>query len=204
MSKDIQKYISCMEEIKRRIDVIYTFLCKKRSTGYLMTDSEFIVLQFRKVLELIALSSLCANREKYEETRNKFHKEWNADQIMKHIERINPYFYPTPSRQVINIETGKVERTDPITAGFLTKEDFRQILGKCGFWMHANNPYGKAKPPNPKKLWEMFHEWKDKITKLLNHHHAQLVDEEKQLWVIMQASSDGKVHVYEFAKVKTS
>ena len=65
----------------------------------------------------------------------------------------------------------------------------------------TNNIWG---PPAPKKLWEMFHEWKDKIIKLLNHHHAQLVDEEKHLWVVMQASSDGKVHVHEFAMVPWS
>ena len=40
-----------------------------------------------------------------------------------------------------------------------------------------------------------------KICQLLNHHTIQLVDEDSQLWVLMQAMDDGKVHVYEFQAV---
>ena len=39
---------------------------------------------------------------------------------------------------------------------------------------------------------------------LLNHHIIQLIDDDQQLWVLMQADSDEKVHVYEFERERNS
>ena len=100
IGQDVQMYIFCMEEIKRRINVISQFLDNKATTGQPITDIEFLYLQFRKVLEFIALSSLSANREKYEEVRNNFKTDWHAERIMEKIEKINPNFYPCPTSQV--------------------------------------------------------------------------------------------------------
>ena len=36
---------------------------------------------------------------------------------------------------------------------------------------------------------------------LLNHHCIQLIDDDQQIWVLIQAESDGKVHVYEFERI---
>jgi hypothetical protein len=197
MKDDIQKYIECMEEIKKRLDAITPFLERKITTGFLMTDLEFICLQYRKVLELIALSSLCANRKKYEQTRKQFHKEWKAEKILKHLEHINPTFYPTPSRQIVDPATRLVTRVEPITEGHLSRQEFLQVWVKCSNFLHAVNPYNRSAAPDPAELWNQFAEWKSRIVTLLNHHHAQLVDNRMQLWVLMQGQ-DGKVHVYEF------
>lgn len=204
MNNNIQKYISCMEEIKRRISVISDFITRKRTTGYVMTDVEFMYLQFRKVFELIALSSLSANREKYEEISDKFHKEWNAEKIIEQLEGINPDFYPTPTKQVAYDKEGKFKKVELIEKGFLTKEEFPEVLDKCGNFLHAVNPYRSKMPSDPEDLWNMFEEWERKIKTLLNYHHAQLVDEKEPLWVIMQATTDGKAHVYEFLEKDTN
>lgn len=201
MTNDIQKYIACMEEIKRRTAIITDFLEKKKITGYLMTDVEFICLQFRKLRELIALSSLCANRKKFEEMRSNFHKEWDANKILKTLERINPRFYPCASKQIIDAKTRKVIETKPVKDGFLRREELPRILWKCGEFLHAFNPYSHSQVPAPEALWKTFREWLRKVMTLLNHHQTQLVDSRMQLWVVMQAAQDGKVHVTEMMRI---
>ncbi len=39
---------------------------------------------------------------------------------------------------------------------------------------------------------------------LLNHHIIQLIDDDQQLWVLMQAKGDGKVYGYEFERERNS
>lgn len=204
MKNDIQKYVSCMEEIKRRIAVISDFISRKSTTGYIMTDAEFMYLQFRKVFELIALSSLSANMEKYEEISDKFHKEWAAEKIIEHLERINPDFYPIPTKQVVYDNEGKFKKVELIEKGFLTKKEFPEVLDKCRGFLHAVNPYKNKMPADPEVLWNMFEGWGKKIKILLNYHYAQLVDGKEPLWVIMQATTDGKAHVYEFLEKDTN
>ena len=50
-------YCTCMEEIKTRLYLLAAFF-KGKGTGSEVTDGEFGCLQFRKVLELIALASI--------------------------------------------------------------------------------------------------------------------------------------------------
>jgi hypothetical protein len=38
--------------------------------------------------------------------------------------------------------------------------------------------------------------WMEKIKNLLNHHHVQLFSSKHQLWVVMKAKTDGRVHVH--------
>lgn len=199
--EDIQKYISCMEEIKLRQLAIKDIVEKKRSTTFEMTNIEFICLQFRKILELIAMASLTANKEQYEAAYRKFYKHWKAKQILNYIEEINPNFYPVPTQQVV--ENGKVTQTVPITEGFLTKDDFEKAYNDCSEVLHSKNPYNR-KTINIEKLKESFGEWDYKIITLLNHHQIQLIDSKKQLWVLMQAESDGKVHAFEFEKIENT
>src|SRR5437867_6772721 len=86
-------YCTCMEEIKTRLYLLAAFF-KGTGTGSEVTDVEFGCLQFRKVLELIALASIAPNKEKYAEQRKKFHEDWNPRLIFRDLERINPDFYP--------------------------------------------------------------------------------------------------------------
>ena len=53
---EIVKYRDCLWEIKKRIDVIKSHLNGRYFTEHLITDVELMCLQFRKIVELIALS----------------------------------------------------------------------------------------------------------------------------------------------------
>ena len=115
------QYADCMEEIKKRKAVVDGFLTGKCHAMYLQTTAESIGLQIRKILELIALASLVANRSEYQKFRTNFHRDWNGKRILETLEKANPNFYPRPTKQVVNRITGKVESLEEIKSGYLTK-----------------------------------------------------------------------------------
>ena len=204
MENDIQNYISSMEEIKRRIAVISDFITRKSTTGYLMTDVEFMCLQFRKVLELIALSSLSADREKYDEISERFHRGGNVEEIIGQLERINPDFYPIPTMKAAYDKEGRFKKVERIVDGFLGREEFLKLLDTCAGFLHAVNPFKNNMPTNPQDMWGMFEEWERKIKALLNYHQVQLINEKEPFWVIMQATTDAKAHVYKLREKETN
>ena len=114
MKPDVAKYCDCMEEIKRRTNVINGFLRGELSTSYKMTNIESVYLQFRKVLELIALASLVANKDEYAKQQAKFVQHWHAGRILDDLTQVNPQFYPVPGVQVIDKATGKVREVQPL------------------------------------------------------------------------------------------
>ena len=62
---ELQLYYNCLDEIKRRINVIADHLNKVTTEKYLIIEVETMCLQFRKILEKIMLMSLVANKEQY-------------------------------------------------------------------------------------------------------------------------------------------
>ena len=194
------KYADCMEEIKKRTEVVHGFLRRELHAKYLQTTVESICLQIRKILELIALASLVANKAEYEKQRKNFHRDWNAKRILETLDKANPQFYPYPSEQVISPETGKVVEAKRITSGYLSRTDYEALYDECSEILHASNPFS-GEQQEIQAFLDKTPEWMEKIQVLLNHHHVQLIDERVQLWVLMQAKSDGKVHVTEFGRM---
>ena len=192
-------YADCMEEVKRRTEVVNGFLTGKCGAIYVQTTAESVSLQIRKILELIALASLAANRSAYATHRRNFHKDWNAKRILETLRKANPKFYPTPTRQVVDRESGSVDSLEEITSGFLTENDFITLFDICSGILHAENPFSRTQ--KPEAFLASVPAWMEKIRILLNHHTIQLIDEHKQLWVLMKAKSDGKTHVYEFERL---
>jgi hypothetical protein len=195
----INKYAECMEEIKKRTKVIRAFLDGRCNALYKQTTAESVCLQVRKILELIALASLVANKEEYAKSRANFAKDWHAKRILQSIEEINPKFYPSPSNQVLDEITGKVLEAKPIKSGFLTRKDFENIYDRCGGLLHAQNPFAATKDID--NFLNIVPTWLEKIKILLNHHHTQLVQEDLQFWVVMQSKTDGRVQVTLFQRV---
>lgn len=190
-----------MEEVKRRTEVINGFLTGKCNAIYVQTTAESISLQIRKILELIALASMAANRSEYAKHRRHFYTDWNAKRILETLKKANPKFYPKPNRQVVNRETGSVDSLEDITSGFLTENEFVALFDVCSEILHADNPFSRTQ--HPEAFLASVPAWIEKIRILLNHHTIQLIDDDKQLWVLMKAKSDGKAHVYEFERLAT-
>ena len=191
-------YQNCLYEIKRRIVVIAEHLNGVTTEKYLIIEVETICLQFRKILEKIALMSLVANKELYAEQNEKFAKHYHAERIMKDLERINPDFYPVPTKRVKH--ENKVDEWIEIESGYLTKEELVKIYEKCGGMMHAQNPFASEKPL--KEIQECFPEWLTKICILLDHHHIKLVGGEVVIVGLMERRDNGLPQAVLFERVE--
>ena len=192
---DISQYCSVMEEIKRRTDVIQFFLNRDGHALFEATTTESICLQVRKILELVALASLIANKEKYGQAYRNIEKHWNAERILRDLRRINPEFYPNSIIEVA-LEGPVVARWDDRTTGFLTEDDFVDIYEKCGSILHARNPL--RDPIDYEAYLRNIPDWIDKIMKLLNSHTIRLADD-PNLYLIQMKGQEGHVRGYTFA-----
>jgi len=192
-------YCSLMDEIKRRDFVIRAFLSGKSSTPYPMTNIESIYLQIRKTLELIALGSLVAHKKEYSRHNEMFIKHTDARKILRSIEKINPDFYPKPTKEVPSDTPGIInEFVDRPKEEYLTKTEFIKLYEKCGGLMHAENPYGSKK--DIKYYEENIKVWMGKIVKLLNSHRIHLLNENWFYLIHMKENGTDKVRGYVFGE----
>lgn len=191
--QDQVKYADCMTFIRYRLEVVDKFLSQRVTTGYEIPDLETICLQFRKVFELIAMSSLCANREKCYEVQQRFDKMWKASDIIKFVETLNPHFYPVPINRTFNDDTATGMITH-ISDGFLTRDDLVEAHGKCGNLLHADNPY-RSQDSSVDEWRKNFGEWYQKTRILLKLHTTQLIDQDTQWWIVMRFGTNQPVQV---------
>lgn len=184
---ELNLYHDCLYEIKRRIEVIADHINKKITERYLIIEVETICLQFRKILEKIMLMSLVANKEAYAEQNEKFAKHYHAERIMRDLERINPDFYPVPTKRIYK-ENG-YDEWENIESGYLTKDELIHIYEMCGGMLHAQNPFSTSKPL--KEIEEKFPDWLTKICILINHHHIKLLGGKLMVVAMMERADNG-------------
>jgi len=198
----IDKYCGVMEEVKRRTEAVRCFLTGKCNTPYRATTLETIYLQFRKILELIALGSLVVNKKEVEKHKQKFDKWWHAERILKDVEKLNPDFYPKPIRDSDGSADKRIipYEISPVKDGFLTREDFAKLYDICGEILHVDNPFGN-KVDYSKYEKEMIG-WLKKIMTLLNSHTIRLLNDRNLYIIHMQESKDDRVHGYTFEPVE--
>jgi hypothetical protein len=188
---DKELYAKCMEFIKLRIRAINEFLDNTRTTAFHQTNRDFLYLQFRFVFEAISMSALCSHRHEYEQINSKYKKEWNAADIVKAIEKINPQFYPTPE----NVTTGSEDT-------FLTIKELIKYHGICGDNLHQYNPYKGFRYVDPSEEKQQFIKWRNKIASLLSCHYIMLANNQIVLRVVMNTLPEGNVTVQEFEVLK--
>lgn len=196
---DIQKYADLMDEIKRRTSVIDYFATGAGHALYEPTTIESICLQLRKILELIAMGSLVANKKAYSKAHSDFAKHWNAKYLMRDVELINSDFYPKPIIENPSQQENVVSEWQDRPNDYLTKKNFIKVYNKCGAIMHAGNPYGSQIDYS----WyeQRISTWREQVINLLNCHTIRLVDNPNIYLVHMKEEGDEKVHYYTFEPV---
>lgn len=195
--EDMERYCKHMEEIKWRVKAVDAILQKRRTTLYQPTNIEFMCLQIRKILELIALGSLVADEKEYEKQIEHLGKRrWNAKFLLKEMKKINPNFYPVPAKGEIDPQTREV-KTTKIKEKYLTYNDFYVVYGKCSGVIHSHPFKNKGECES---LENEICTWTNKIITFLNFHQIQLLNEKEQLWVSMN-NPDGKVIAYPVVRV---
>ena len=195
------KYIDQMEEVKRRTDFILTMTKTGRQQGFpLIGMTECVYLQLRKILELIALASLAANREAFAKTDRTIGKLWHGAAILDAVARVNPNGYPHPIIEEPSDEPGVKNNLVDRTDGFLSKERFIELYGRCGSILHASNPFGRKL--NYKKVWDEHRKWNEEIIGLLQCHKIQIAGEDDFWLVHMNEAKDNRVHLYQFVRLR--
>lgn len=194
---ELNLYYDCLFEIKKRIEVVADHINKKTNEKYVIVEVETICLQFRKILEIIMLISLVANKEAYAKQNENFSKHYHAKRIMRDLERINPDFYPVPIERIGN--ENEYDELHPIENGSLTKAELIHMYEICGGMMHAQNPFSEGK--QIEEIQRKFPEWLTKICKLLNHHQITLVGGKLMVVALMERKDNGLPQVVVFKAI---
>lgn len=161
---------------------------------YKPTTIESVCLQLRKVLELIAMASLVANKEAYSAAHNGFAKHWNAKRLLKDLERINPDFYPRPAILAPPKSPGAQVHFIDRKEDFLTKAEFVEVYLRCSKMLHADNPF--AAKVDHKEYEKELPVWRQKVFNLLDLHWISLLDKKELYLIQMKGEADGKVNLY--------
>jgi hypothetical protein len=190
-------YCSYMREVKERLIVIQRKVNENSDEPFSFVQPELLAINFRKILELIAFSTLSANKELYAKVHSNFARHWNAKRLLNSLESVNPAFYPRPVTPTRDQESGIIHLED-IPDGFLNKSDFIRLYDMCGVILHVSNPFGNPNWPDGSMF--SIGAWCDLIWKLLETHLVEFADR-GGIWLIeMEDSEDGDVKRYIIAE----
>lgn len=179
MSNDTVKYCNCMSQIRQRIGLVQSVLNGAVTTGQDAFDTELIFVQFRKILELIAFSTLAANREKYSSAYANFAVHWRAKSMLEAVAKVNPNFYPVPLGPP-ELLTNGVEQFTPLAEGYLSKDEFEFLYDRSSEILHERNPFATKDPVI--RIGYSAAQWMVRIQTLLGFHNVDLLDESK--WIV--------------------
>ena len=150
---EAKKYAECMRDIVERMLLLKDYAAIPPAFIPDKHNFEFMCLQFRIIIELIFLSSLAAHKKYYKEAANKLKKEWRPSYIKKFLENINPNFYPVPMELEFDFtKGGYIINPLPESSGFISKKDLFDAYNICNNYLHAKNPFAKAKDYNKTPL----------------------------------------------------
>jgi len=141
-------YRDHMIEVKQRFRAVDRILgAKKPRTLTAAFDDEFMWLQLRQIVELVAYSAIAADEERYAALRQEQDK--NADyridskpaKVLKHLSQISPHFLP----KSLGIMVPKADGTIHFESGpeVAVLERFLEIYDAAGQHLHATNPFNQ-------------------------------------------------------------
>lgn len=186
-SRARRKYASMMWECRYRLETLRDFTSGKTHCTYLQTTIESEALQLRKLLELIAFSSLVSYQEAYRSVRSDIGKDWHAARILRKIESINPEFYPVP------IDGFNRQDWNRVRSGYLTRKQFERLYDKCGAMLHSQNPFSKGK--SSLAFHQKVPEYLGRIETLLSEHLVELAESRELIHVIAPMAEGAPIHV---------
>jgi hypothetical protein len=187
-------YCDLMEEIKIRHALVRDAVGRAKRVVFLLSPfiiGEVCFLQLRMICELIALGCLLIHGDVPATRTNRMKKAYRADWIISVLGEIHTSFYPQPGEQ-IHDQNGKVIEVISITTAYLTRNELVKLYTLCHSKLHR----GSLKTVKDARSFDFAQitVWLDKIRKLLNHHQIPIIDDEHQIWVVMNADTDGRVH----------
>lgn len=181
-------YCRMMNDVKsrlRQLDGLSVLSTPGVFVPPVMYEVEAAMLSIRKVLELIAFSSLVTNEEAMRSATKDIGRLWRAKDILDRIEALNPGFFPVPIR-IANL-AGGVGHFYPLPEDVaFRRSDFADLYDACGYFLHIQNPFSAKGPPDLKRSPRT---WLKLIRKLLKVHQVTLIGGE--MGIVTMNSWDG-------------
>jgi hypothetical protein len=179
--KAIDLYCDQMIEIKKRLGILDFFFDASFLPFDPQQSMEIMCLQIRKILELIANSSLVANKHEYDLAVERTTKYTGARILLQQLERVNPDFYPRPAILQPADEHGNRSLVD-VKEDVLTKKDFESIYEKCHKMLHSRSPFKSGASLH-------FYQnnivaWRNMIVHLLSSHQVRLAGQ-TEFWLVI-------------------
>lgn len=196
----ITKYCNLLEELKLRMKAVQNIVNGKvsiASFGHPYFADDFVFLQIRKILEIVAFGSMCSNIELYRKTYDKYTTHWRAKDILQKLECINKDFYPiplSPSNEFSVRESEKLKNVHVLEnsqSGFLTKDEFEFLYDCSSRVIHSPNPYKEAKKID---LRMSVDDWMHRIASLLWFHQMKLAQTDVMWLVYLLHPEHGRSH----------
>lgn len=135
---------------------------------------EAAMLSLRKVLELIAYSSLVANEVAMAAAVKDIGEMWRARKILERIEQVNRDFFPIPV-EVSHMEGGELVVVPKPGQTALERSEFPFLYDVCGEFIHVQNPFSTDGFPDLRRSPK---EWIQRIRALLEVHQVTLIGDE--------------------------
>ena len=180
----VQIYCNCLEEVKQRIETVQAIVNRRVAIdgfGNKRFLNEFLCIQIRNILELVAFGSMSSNIALYQREFKKYRRDWNAKTILDNLEKINPYFYPEPMKQA-SVSIGGQAALEVVTEGFLTKSEFIFLYNACSKVIHSPNPFSNEGELDFKRTID---DWMHRIASLLWFHQMTLIEEDCSWFVYL-------------------
>ena len=184
----IKNYLALMEEAKSRFFVINNTYQNEHKYPPAIV-SEICYLQFRLLCEIIALGCLLVHGDIPHPKA--LQKAYNPTKIMKHLEKLNPHFYPQPIKHTLKDNKHELAATPNIP--HLSKSDLIKLWNKSGDLLHRAPLTKLGKPPRTdvQKFSDIF-EWSGKLTGLLNSHWITLTENQRGMVVSLMSKETNK------------
>ena len=186
---EVDLYLDCMYELRRLCSFIQKYLSNRENLtkDNLRLTIEVVSLQYRKLFELIAMSSLVTNKRRFTKKHGSILKGYRPKGIMNMVKGMNPNFYPIPVELNLtdNSKTYNFVKREGV---FLSEKELCRAWNLCSNYLHTNNPF---KPRlEATVIMDSFVDWMPKIMNLYYNHAIQLFDSDKHFIVDIDFSQE--------------
>ncbi len=159
--REIQVRIECIEILLKEINALPL---EQESLALML--SECATLQFRKIIELIALATVATNLPDYKTKVSDLTTYKSAKEMFQIVQSINPDFYPQPIEG--NITTSDISvQLGPTTRNVLTKERAISLYDFCNSHLHVHGPFKGSRKID--EVGDRYPKYLHQIKALLSH-----------------------------------
>lgn len=172
------RYVWLMSQVKLRLRYLQSDAERMGAPPELPANEavllyERVCLQLRKILELIAYSTLVANKAAFASSYPNFAEFRKAKNVLNKLREINPRYYPAALRETTLNGKRHFEDAPPDT--WLTEDEFGPLFDSCSEVLHVANPFDESALSD---LGRTVPEWIARIRGLLQIHVVALTSDD--------------------------